>query len=87
MATLASLIVPINYPPNLSNLIEDLQVSNVEGNRHGNIDKSHLWYERCYVCNIFTANYKWLVVIGSNLNLPPKLLFYPTNNNLLQLAT
>ena len=30
-----------NYPPNLTSLIEDLQVSNVEGNRHRNIGKSH----------------------------------------------
>ena len=28
-----------------------------------------LWKERCYVRNIFTTNHKWLVVIGSNLNL------------------
>ena len=26
-------------------------------------------YERCYVYNIFTANYRWLVVIGLNLKL------------------
>ena len=26
-------------------------------------------YERCYVYNIFTTNYRWLVVIGSNLKL------------------
>ena len=26
-------------------------------------------YEKYYVHNIFTINYKWLVVIGSNLNL------------------
>ena len=29
----------------------------------------------------FTTNYKWLVVIGSNLNLTLRLLFYPNNNN------
>ena len=29
----------------------------------------------------FTTNYRWLVVIGSNLNLTLKLLFYPNNNN------
>jgi len=38
--------------------------------------------EKCYVHNIFTKNYKWLVIIGYNLNLLLKLLFYPTNNNL-----
>ena len=30
--------------------------------------------ERCYVHNIFTTNHRWLVVIGSNLNLTLKLL-------------
>ena len=39
--------------------------------------------EICYVHNIFTINHRWLVVISSNLNLPLKLLFYPTNNNLM----
>ena len=29
----------------------------------------------------FTTNYKWLVVIGSNLNLTLRLLFGPNNNN------
>ena len=28
--------------------------------------------------NIFTTNRKWLVIIGSNLNLPLKLIFYLT---------
>ena len=33
-------------------------------------------------CTIFfTTNYRWLVVIGSNLNLILRLLFYPNNNN------
>ena len=36
-----------------------------------------------YVYNIFTTNYRWLVVIGSNLNLTLRLLFYLNNNNLL----
>ena len=40
-----------------------------------------LHLERCYVYDIFITNHRWLVVIGSNLNLPLKLLFYPTNNN------
>ena len=31
--------------------------------------------------NIFTTNYKWLVVIGSNLNLILRLRFCPNNNN------
>ena len=30
--------------------------------------------KRCYVHNIFTTNHRWLVVIGSNLNLTLKLL-------------
>ena len=34
-----------------------------------------------YVHNIFTINHTWLVVIGSNLNLTLRLLFYPNNNN------
>ena len=38
--------------------------------------------ERCYVHNIFITNDWWLVVIGSNLNLTLKLLFYPNNNYL-----
>ena len=41
------------------------------------------WFcsERCYVHKIFTTFHRWLEVIGSNLNLLLKLLFYPTNNN------
>ena len=41
---------------------------------------------RCYVHNIFTTNYRWLIIIGSNLNLTLKLFLYSiitTNNNLL----
>ena len=38
--------------------------------------------KRCYVYNIFTINYRWLVVISSNLKLTLRLLFYPNNNNL-----
>ena len=34
-----------------------------------------------YFYNIFTTNHKWLVVIGSNLNLTLILIFYPNNNN------
>ena len=30
---------------------------------------------------IFTTNYRWLVVIGSNLNLTLRLRFCPNNNN------
>ena len=37
--------------------------------------------ERCYVYNIFTTNYRWLVVIDSNLNPTLRFLFYPNNNN------
>ena len=33
--------------------------------------------------NIFTINHRWLFVIGSNLNLIPRLPFHPNNNNLL----
>ena len=29
----------------------------------------------------FTTNYMWLVVIHSNLNLTPRLLFCPNNSN------
>ena len=29
----------------------------------------------------FTTNFKWLVIIGSNLNLTIRLLFCPNNNN------
>ena len=33
-------------------------------------------------CTIFfTTNYRWLVVIGSNLNLTLRLLFCPNNKN------
>ena len=38
--------------------------------------------KKYYVHNIFITNYRWLVIIGYNLNLLLKLLFYPTNNNL-----
>ena len=37
--------------------------------------------ESCYFHNIFTTNYKQLVVIGLNLNLTLRLLFCPNNNN------
>ena len=37
--------------------------------------------------NISTTNYKWLVVIGSNLKLTLKLLFCPNNNNQQQPVT
>ena len=40
-----------------------------------------------YFYIIFTTNYKWLVVIGSNLKLTLRLRFYPNNNNQKQLAT
>ena len=33
-----------------------------------------------YFYNIFTTNHRWLVVIGSNLNLTLRLLFCPNNN-------
>ena len=35
-----------------------------------------------YFYNIFTTNYRWLVIISSNLNLTLRLLFYPNSNNL-----
>ena len=34
-----------------------------------------------YFYIIFTTNYRWLVVIGSNLNLTLRLHFCPNNNN------
>ena len=34
-----------------------------------------------YFYNIFTTNHKWLIVIGSNLNLTLRLLCYLNNNN------
>jgi len=34
-----------------------------------------------HVHNIFTTNYRWLVVIGLNLNLTQRLLFLHNNNN------
>ena len=37
--------------------------------------------ERCYIYNIFTTNYRWLVVVGSNLKLILRSLFCPNNNN------
>ena len=43
--------------------------------------------ERCYVHNIFITNYRWLVVIGSNLKLTLWLLFCPNNNNQYQPTT
>ena len=38
-------------------------------------------YKRYYIYNIFTINYRWLVVIDSNLNLTLTLHFYFNNNN------
>ena len=43
------------------------------------------WYslfinEKYYVYNIFTTNYRLLVIIGYNLNISLKLLFCPINN-------
>ena len=37
---------------------------------------------RGYLHNIFTKNYRPLVVIGSNLNLTLRLLFCPNSNNM-----
>ena len=37
--------------------------------------------ERCYIYNIFTTNYRWLVVIRLNFKLTLRLLFCPNNNN------
>ena len=34
-----------------------------------------------YIYNIFTIYYRWLIVIGSNLNLTLRLLFCLKNNN------
>ena len=34
-----------------------------------------LLIEKRYIHNIFTTNYGWLVIIGSNLNLALRLLF------------
>ena len=42
-------------------------------------------YKRCYLYNIFTTNYRWLAVIGSNLKLILNYIFVPTittSNNL-----
>ena len=36
---------------------------------------STYFFERCYVYNIFTINYGWLVIISLNLNLALSLLF------------
>ena len=43
------------------------------------IDKRGNRSQHCY--NIFTINYRWLVVIGSNLNITLRLHFCPNNNN------
>lgn len=43
-------------------------------------------HENSYGYNIFTISYKWLIDIGSKLNLLLKLFFYPINNNSKQLA-
>ena len=44
------------------------------------IETCYIKKKRCYVYNIFTTNYKWLVVICLNLKLTLRLLFYPNNN-------
>ena len=54
-----------------------------EGGGGGNEVKK----KRYYIYNIFITNHKWLVVSGSNLNLTPRLLFCPNNNNQKQLTT
>ena len=33
------------------------------------------FFKMCYVYNNFTTNHRWLVIIGSNLNLALRLLF------------
>ena len=48
------------------------------------INKRELLYPQHFY-NIFTTNFRWQVIISSNLNSQLKLLFYPsitTNNNL-----
>ena len=40
--------------------------------------------EKYYVHNIFTTNYRWLVVISSNLNLTLRLLFLTQQKQLVK---
>ena len=44
------------------------------------VDKS-LFEEGSYVHNNFITNHRWIIVIGSNLNLTLKLFFCLNNNN------
>ena len=54
--------------------------------KHTHTHTHFFFFEKCYIHNIFTTNYRWLVVIGSNLNLTLTLIFCPIitiSNNLL----
>ena len=42
-----------------------------------------VYKEKCYIHNIFTINYSWLVIIGYNLNLSLKLIFFPYQEQLV----
>ena len=66
------------------------QVAEIEGMRREKIwivatrlpkmkEKKMLRPQYFYI--IFTTNYRWLVVISSNLNLTLRLPFWPNNNN------
>ena len=57
---------------------------------NGRKKKKELWQLSCRKCRekkdatsttFFTTNYRWLVVIDSNLNLTLRLHFCPNNNN------
>ena len=41
----------------------------------------YIYIYKYYIHNIFTTNHRWLVVIGSNLNLTLRLFFCSNNNN------
>jgi len=56
-----------------------LNALNINGNQFC-VNKEVLCPQQFY--NTSTTNHRWLVVIGSNLNLSLKLLFCLTDNNL-----
>ena len=64
-----------------------LQAKPKQKTKHGKLGWSTLMsFDRFvsreyYIYNIFTIYYRWLIVIGSNLNLILRLLFCLKNNN------
>ena len=62
-------------------MLQIIVISGKENNFSGGFKSIREMLRLQHLYNIFIANHKWLVVIGSNLNLILRLLFCHNNNN------